>query len=269
MVHIPLLPIMNDERLFFGFGMNWASYSSGLNETRIKQAQESLEILFGESALRSATFLDIGCGSGLFSIAAANLNTQKVVGIDIDPIAIQVSKNNAAKWLKNPANITFQQCSVLNEKAMITLGLFDIVYAWGSLHHTGSMYQAIDLAAQRVKTGGQFVIAIYNKHITSRIWWVIKWLYNKIPAFLQTAMVWSFVPVITSAKWIVTRKNPFKMRRGMDFMHNVVDWLGGIPYEYASVSEMTSYLKSLGIVIERVIPAQVPTGCNEYVCRMK
>ena len=52
----------------------------------------------------------------------------------------------------------------------------------------------------------------------------------------------------------------------MDFMHNVIDWVGGYPYEYASVDEMKIFLKQLGFEILDVRPARVPTGCNEYVC---
>ena len=59
------------------------------------------------------------------------------------------------------------------------------------------------------------------------------------------------------------------MKRGMDFMHNVIDWVGGYPYEYASVDEMMAQLKSLGFDILNVRRASVPTGCNEFVCRLK
>ena len=59
-------------------------------------------------------------------------------------------------------------------------------------------------------------------------------------------MIWIFIPIIFVAKWLVTFKNPFKMKRGMDFMHNVIDWVGGYPYEYASVGEMTARLQKLG-----------------------
>ena len=82
-------------------------------------------------------------------------------------------------------------------------------------------------------------------------------------------MVWIFVPIIFFAKWLVTFKNPLKMQRGMDFMHNIVDWVGGHPYEYASVEEMKAMLETLGFKVLNVFPAKVPTGCNEFVCRKK
>jgi len=54
----------------------------------------------------------------------------------------------------------------------------------------------------------------------------------------------------------------------MDFMHNIIDWVGGYPYEYASVTEMKAILEKEGFEVLRVLPAKVPTGCNEFICRM-
>jgi 2-polyprenyl-6-hydroxyphenyl methylase/3-demethylubiquinone-9 3-methyltransferase len=53
----------------------------------------------------------------------------------------------------------------------------------------------------------------------------------------------------------------------MDFGYDVVDWIGGYPYEYASIDEITGFVTRLGFIDERVIPAQVGTGCNEFVFR--
>lgn len=260
--------VMMEQKPLFGFGRNWLSYSEIIDESHVIQAEQSLGELLGKDALINKSFLDIGCGSGIFSIAAKRMGAKEVIGIDIDPASIEASQINAKRWLSDRQSLSFIEGSVLNEETMNDLGLYDFVYAWGSLHHTGSMYKAIELTAQRVKKGGCLILAIYNRHITSGIWRVIKRLYNAAPAIFQIIMLWSSMPVILLAKWIATRRHPFEMRRGMDFKHNLVDWLGGFPYEYAKVSTMMIYLKSLGFEIERVIPAQVPTGCNEYICRL-
>jgi SAM-dependent methyltransferase len=146
------------------------------------------------------------------------------------------------------------------------LGKFDVVYSWGVLHHTGSMYQAIRNAAELVKPGGSFMIAIYNRHWSSGAWWVIKWLYNHAGKLGQKALIWIFTPIIFLAKWLVTFKNPLKMRRGMDFMHNIVDWVGGYPFEYASIEEMTRFLNGIGFDVADARKANTPIGCNEFVC---
>jgi len=253
----------------FKFGQNWASFSRQLDEGRIEDAVKSLTSLFGEDTLKGKSFLDIGCGSGLFSIAAARLGAQPIVGIDVDAVSVDTSRNNFSHWMDGKQTASFSQTSVLDFEALKSLGSFDVMYSWGVLHHTGNMAQAIRNAARCVRPGGFLMIAIYNRHWSSPVWKRVKWLYNKAGGFGQKVLVWVFMPVIFVAKWLVTFKNPFKMKRGMDFAHNVIDWVGGYPYEYASVAEMTAMLESLGFEVLTVRPAGVPTGCNEFVCRLK
>ena len=136
---------------------------------------------------------------------------------------------------------------------------------WGVLHHTGDMARALRHASSLVRPGGHFVIAIYNRHWSSLPWLAIKSAYVRSPAFLQRLMVRALYPVIWLAKLAVTGKNPKAMDRGMDFYYDVVDWVGGYPYEYASVEEMRAMCAPHGFELVRAIPAKVPTGCNELV----
>jgi SAM-dependent methyltransferase len=257
---------MGDGIIMFKFGENWASFSHQLDEERITAAINSLESLFGKDALKGKSFLDIGCGSGLFSIAAARLGASKVLGLDIDPLSISTSQANVKHWLGDDiSNLSFQVLSALDTPAMETLGKFDIVYSWGVLHHTGNMNLALKNSAARVDDHGLFMIAIYNRHWSSLPWRSIKWLYNKMGTFGQKSFIWIFTPIILVAKFLVTFRNPLKMKRGMDFMHNIVDWVGGYPYEYASVLEMTETMNKLGLEVLLVRHAVVPTGCNEFI----
>lgn len=205
----------------------------------------------------------------MFSIAASRLGARSVVGMDVDPVSVDTSRANFLHWLGNEHEASFLSVSVLDAEQMKSLGMFDIVYSWGVLHHTGNMAQALTNAAKCVRPGGMLMIAIYNRHWSSPVWKWVKWLYNKAGNSGQKILIWIFTPIIFAAKFLVTFKNPFKMKRGMDFMHNVIDWVGGYPYEYASVDEMTAQLKSLGFEVLNVRPASVPTGCNEFVCRLK
>ncbi|MFM5011993.1 50S ribosomal protein L11 methyltransferase [Aeromonas veronii] len=47
--------------------------------------------------LTGKTVVDFGCGSGILGIAALKLGAARVIGIDIDPQAIQASRDNAAR----------------------------------------------------------------------------------------------------------------------------------------------------------------------------
>ena len=249
----------------FDFGSNWEKYSiRRLDSDRLAIAAQSLQSLLGLDSLSNASFLDIGCGSGLFSIAAHELGAEVVVGLDINPRCIIISSHNRKCYAPN-APISFYEVSALCLKDLEKLGHFDIVYAWGVLHHTGAMWEAIRNTAHQVSPGGVLVLSIYNKHWTSPIWKSIKWIYNRSPGKIQWVMVVLFSGIIYLAKLLVTGRNPLIKERGMDFWYDVIDWIGGYPYEYAHPDDVTAFVTSLGLNLRNFVPAQVPTGCNEFV----
>ncbi len=146
-------------------------------------------------------------------------------------------------------------------------GLFDIVHSWGVLHHTVDMKTATANAATLVKPGGHLVVALYNRHWSSPVWRVIKRSYCSSPAAARRLMVYMLYPVIWTAKLVVTGKAPSRTSRGMDFFYDVIDWVGGHPYEYATIAEVKSLVEPLGFECIRTNASLVPTGCNEFVFR--
>ena len=146
-----------------------------------------------------------------------------------------------------------------------TLGAFDLVYAWGSLHHTGAMWTAIENVLDAVRPGGTLVLAIYNRHVTSPLWRAIKRGYSRLPRRAQSIAAAPWGGGIYLAKLLVTRRNPLEKQRGMDFWYDVIDWLGGYPYEYAAPQAIAAFVAARGFTLVRCVPAQVPTGCNEFV----
>jgi hypothetical protein len=150
-----------------------------------------------------------------------------------------------------------------------TMKLFSIVHSWGVLHHTGDMTTAIRNAALLVEENGYLVLAIYNRHWTSPLWRFIKRLYCSSPQWIRFVTLCLFYPLIVLAKLLVTGKNPFNKNRGMSFYYDVIDWLGGYPYEYASREEIERSVGMLGFSLVKHMPASVPTGCNEYVFKKK
>lgn len=252
--------------VMFNFGKNWEAYSlKKLDNCRLEQATDSISSLLDKDGVKAKSFLDIGCGTGIFSIVARKLGADRVVGIDLNPKCIEVARENGRRFLDTDLQPEFQVASVLDSETLERLGTFDIVYAWGSLHHTGNMDTAIKNAADRIKQDGKFILAIYNKHFTSPVWKIIKWFYNVAPGFIKAVMIYTFWLIILIAKSAATGKNPFRMERGMDFFYDVVDWVGGYPYEYATIQEIKDYVQSHGFKIIKTIPAKVPTGCNEFV----
>jgi SAM-dependent methyltransferase len=217
----------------FDFGSNWLAFSEHrLDNVRLEIAKQSLVELIEQESIKDSSFLDVGCGSGLFSLAAHQLEAARVMGIDINPNSIQSSFLNRDRFAPG-SPISFREASILNSDELEELGSFDIVYAWGVLHHTGSMWQAIRNAAQLVLPSGILILSIYNRHFTSPLWTAVKWSYNKLPSSVQRLMTLFFAGAIYVAKFIVARRNPLDKERGMDFWYDVNDWIGGYPYEYA------------------------------------
>lgn len=255
----------NKKNIAFNFGENWSEYSkNSLDNQKFDEALNSLEKLINKNKIKNSRFLDIGCGSGIFAIAASKLGAINVVGIDISKESINTSLQNKKRFASKN-KIQFFHKSVF-DKEILDLNKFDIVYSWGVLHHTGNMLKAIEISSKLVEKKGLFVIALYNKHWSSFSWKLIKRIYNFSPKLIRTFMVGIFFGIIALAKFLVTRKNPFaKKKRGMTFYYDLVDWLGGYPYEYASKSEIKSFVEKEGFKLVKYNSAEVPTGCNEFV----
>ncbi|WP_321491597.1 class I SAM-dependent methyltransferase [uncultured Desulfobacter sp.] len=256
---------MRNNHKRFAFGKNWQAFSErSLTKERFQQFKDSFKALMHGIDMQNKEFIDIGFGQGLALISALQMGAN-VTGIDIDENNIQALENTCRKigCHKTPEH---RICSILNDSFVESnKHQFDIVHSWGVLHHTGNMSKALENGCRLVAKDGLFICSIYNKHWSSPIWNWIKLLYNRSPGTVKKIFILFFYPILLFAKIAVTRKNPYKKERGMDFYYDVVDWVGGYPYEYASINDMLRTVQSKGFRPIRVNPAIVPTGCNEFV----
>ncbi len=240
----------------FSFGQNWKKFLAAIDEERIGTSEASLTEFLGLDNLRGKNFLDIGCGSGLFSLAAVRLGADRVVSFDIDPFSVE-----CCKYLRdregNPERWEVHQGSVLDGEFLRGLGDFDIVYSWGVLHHTGSMWAGLRNSAALVRPGGYYYIALYNKILSrngsaSRIhdfWIGIKRLYNSSPTLaayvLEPLAMSAYIAMLVARlENPVTHIRNYKSHRGMSWKTDATDWLGGYPYEFATVEEIFKFVRS-------------------------
>ena len=262
----------------FEFGENWSAFLNGLDESRIQQAIDSLVDMLGLDSLEGTSFLDIGSGSGLFSLAALRLGAE-VTSMDFDPKSVACTSEMKSRYASNADNWTVKQGSVLDESLMQSLGEFDLVYSWGVLHHTGNMNRAMQIASDRVADGGLFFIAIYNDQGgASQRWLKIKQLYNRLPRWLRpfwVVKVASWYELKFAAARLARLQNPLpfkdwrakKLDRGMSAWHDWVDWIGGLPFEVAKPEAIILPLRQRGFVLENLKTVGSGWGCNEFVFR--
>src|SRR5712692_8189559 len=119
--------ILGGER--FAFGENWARFLALLDDQRIKDAEESLQSKLGVEDLAGKSLLDIGSGSGLFSLAARRLGA-RVHSFDYDPGSVACAWELKERFFPGDTRWTIDQGSVLDAAYLHSLGRFSVVYAW-------------------------------------------------------------------------------------------------------------------------------------------
>lgn len=257
----------------FAFGKNWASYAKLITNAEIDIAASELQRLLG-GRLDGKRFLDIGCGSGLHSLAAIRLGAAEVVAIDIDPDSVETTQ----KVLRCHApNESWRVLKVsVFDMDRKELGEFDVVYSWGVLHHTGNLQRALALAGGMVRSGGQLGIALYRRTLFCWFWKLEKrWYAHGSPRAQKAARAaylmlfrLTFPLRFRSYKRHVAE---YQARRGMDFVHDIHDWMGGWPYESISSRQVDRLMLAHGFKPARLFPRPFfavgifGSGCNEYL----
>lgn len=262
---------VNKKEVRFHFGKNWKSFLHSLNEGRIKVAVDSLIFLLKKDDLSGVRFLDVGSGSGLFSLAARRLGAY-VHSFDYDEDSVSCTATLKNRFFLNDDSWVVERGSVLDKSYLSTLGRFDVVYSWGVLHHTGKMWEAFQNVADLVEEDGALVIAIYNHQgIKSSFWKFVKITYCKsvIGRFGVLALFIPIFFVYNVFLSVVLQKNIFKTyknERGMSIFHDWVDWLGGYPFEYAKVDQLFRYFRDRGFVLVELMSTS-GLGTNQLVFR--
>lgn len=261
---------MSTPELRFSFGRNWLHYLNELSEEAIESASRDLEYWLSQKDIVDKRIVDIGCGSGVHSLAFHRAGAAELLSFDYDPDSVEATASLHEK-AGSPGNWKIVRGSVLDAGFLRGLGKFDVVYSWGVLHHSGDMWRALDNAAQLVRPGGVFFVSLYAKGSGSRYEkdLAAKKRFNRMPLLGRRLMVARHVAKLMWQR-LKRFRNPFgwneRVGRGMDRYHDIVDWLGGLPYEVASEDEMLQFAKPRNLILERLrVSAQ--RGCSVFVFR--
>lgn len=259
----------------FSFGKNWASYAGLIGPREIEEAKKGLLKLIAETGFAGRSFIDIGCGSGVHALAAARLGVSRILAVDIDEYSVKTCDSVLkANGVSTPSRVEVRSVFDLDPAHE---GTFDIVYSWGVLHHTGDMWPAVSKAAAMVAPNGLLALALYRRTRIDPFWLVEKRFYSRSPAVIQASVRAIYVALfrlamVASGRSFRNYVANYRSARGMDYYHDVHDWLGGYPYEMTTAPEVDAKLAALGFKAERVYARPVGigllgSGCDEYVYR--
>ncbi len=259
----------------FAFGSNWARFLSLLSEERIVRAEDSLREMLETDSLAGKTFLDIGSGSGLFSLAARRLGA-RVRSFDYDENSVACTEELRRQYFPDDPDWLVERGSILDEDYVRSLGSHDVVYSWGVLHHTGRMWQALGLASVPVAEGGKLFVAIYNLQspLRHRLTLAMKRTYVRIGGAGRNILLGAYYVYATGLEMMAALfhgrpllervRNYGDSSRGMSWWHDTVDWVGGYPYEAAKPEEIFDFFRLRGFRLNR-LQTDSGRGCNQFV----
>lgn len=262
----------------FRFGANWAKFVEELDEARVVSAEAALRASLGVTSLEGRRFLDAGCGSGLHSLAARRLGAD-VVSFDFDAQSVATTRAVRERFRPDDEGWQISRGSVLDAQFLSELGDFDIVYSWGVLHHTGDQWRAMELVAERVVPDGELFLALYNDQgLPSRVWTRIKRSYVGGREGMKYTLLFGAGAYfeLRSVVGRMTRGEPLlpfeqwrrrKQERGMSVWTDLVDWVGGYPFEVSRPEEVFRFYRERGFELTHLMTCGGGLGCNEFVFR--
>jgi 2-polyprenyl-3-methyl-5-hydroxy-6-metoxy-1,4-benzoquinol methylase len=264
--------VSNVTNIRYGFGKNWRRYLASLTEERIKEAEHSVSQVLGTLSLRGKSFVDVGSGSGLFSLSAARLGASRVHSFDFDPDSVACTVTLRERFAKELCHWTVEQGDALNEGYLKGLGQWDVVYSWGVLHHTGQMWKALENVSTLCKPGGMLVVSLYNDQgARSTLWAKVKRAVNTstLARYLIYALCIPVFALGALVRDVMRFQNPLARyrvhQRGMSPLTDWLDWIGGYPFEVARPDDVVAFFQARHFVIQRMNTCGRRLGCNEFI----
>jgi ubiquinone/menaquinone biosynthesis C-methylase UbiE len=179
-----------DETVAAGFGHEWSTFQQDERHLSASEREAMFQSYFRifpwERLPDNPVGLDVGCGSGRWSVMVAP-RVGHLHLLDASPDALAVARNN----LSQAPNTTFHLASVGN--IPLQDDSLDFAFSLGVLHHVPDTLSAIKQVAMKLKRGAPFLVYLYYA-FDNRPWWfkavwklsnLFRILICKLPASLK------------------------------------------------------------------------------------
>jgi len=217
---------------------------------RFQESKQHLELFFNEEEVKGRRVLDCGCGTGIFCTVFGSMGAAGVTGLDISPGSL----GTAAKLKEDMKleNIELIQHDML--QMPFPDASFDIVWAWGSAHHTEDPWRALAEIDRVLKPGGTLLLALYLRT-------GFTWLHEILRKTLVRTPKKMWLPLARTMaffSWpLVALRQLFKQksRKGEKLSELILDWYFVPIRFYFTPEEIRRHLEEKGYEIEKFLPA--------------
>ncbi len=235
---------MDKEKVGRFYDVVWTEYIPEYEET-----ERHWSLFYSAEEVGGRSVLDAGCGTGIFSIIFANHGAERVTGIDISEGSLGTARTLKQRF--GLENVLFQRQDML--ELPFADASFDIVWAWGTVHHTTDPYRAIDQLIRVLKPGGSLLLAVYTRTRLTFVHEIIRNILIRTPrrtwTFLSKVMAFFLAPVVFFFK------KREKSRRGEKLEELILDWYFVPIRHYYRPEEIRRHLEGRGFDIEDYLPA--------------
>ena len=235
---------MNKEKVGKFYDVVWTEYIPEYAES-----EKHWNVFYSEQEIKGKSVLDGGCGTGIFSIIFANNGAGHVLGIDISDGSLETARSLKEKFQLE--NADFQKQDMLN--LPFSDKDFDIVWAWGTVHHTTDPFRAIDELIRVLKTGGSLLLAVYTRTKLTFLHEIIRKILIRTPKKSWTFL--SKVMAVLLAPIVLFFKKREKSRKGEKLEELILDWYFVPIRHYYTPAEIKTYLEKKGFIIDKFLPA--------------
>ena len=235
---------MNKEKVGKFYDVVWTEYIP-----EYEASEKHWNLFYSQDEAKGKSVLDAGCGTGIFSIIFANHGAKHVIGIDISEGSLQTARHLKEKFGLN--NAEFQKQDML--ALPFPDSSFDIVWAWGTVHHTTDPFRAIGELIRVLKPSGSILLAVYKRTKLTFLHEIIRKTLLRTPKKTWKAL--AKILVLFLAPVIFFFKKREKSRKGEKLEELIVDWYFVPIRHYYKPEEISTFLAERGMVIEDYLPA--------------